>query len=69
MSTEIPDTLDPIPVTQVLETTATTHKAMGTHDEVVQNMVALGWEVAEEVESTTVLEHPLISGTRRYIYK
>jgi hypothetical protein len=58
-----------VPTTVVVETTATKHTTMGTPDEVIQNMVALGWEVEEEAGSTTTLTHPLITGTKRYINK
>lgn len=68
MSADIPGT-DTIPVTRMVETTALTHNVMGTFDEVVQNLVALGWEVIEELPSRTALTHPLISGTTRYITK
>jgi len=55
--------------TTVIEVTkfATTHP--GTHDEVVQKMVAVGWQVQEETETHTLLTHDLIPGGQRIVHR
>lgn len=53
----------------MFEMTNTRHELPGTHDEVVGQMTALQWEVTEETETFTALQHPLISGTTRIITK
>lgn len=60
---------DFIPTTKIIETTALEHTMMGTHDEIVNKMVAQGWEVIEQGALATSITHPLIKGTTRYLYK
>ncbi len=60
---------DYIPTVKIIETTALEHVMMGTHDEVVEKMIAQGWEVSEQKPGETVITHPLIKGTARHLYK
>lgn len=69
MSIEPTTVPEALPVTKMVENTNIWHEMPGTHDEIVQNLVALGWEVVEEAEIATTMIHKLIAGTVRHIYK
>jgi hypothetical protein len=60
---------DVIPVTRIVETTRTTHETMGTHNEVVQKLLTLDWQIDEELPTQTSMSHPLLPGTQRFIQK
>jgi predicted RNA binding protein YcfA (HicA-like mRNA interferase family) len=52
---------------RMIETTHAGHDMPGTPQEVIANLVALGWEVVEEREARTFLQHPLLTGTTRQV--
>lgn len=58
---------DVIPTSTIVETTTTTHTAMGTRDETVQKLISLDWYIEEDSALCTTMKHRLIPGTTRYI--
>lgn len=58
-----------VPSTRIVETTRTTHETMGTHNEVVQKLLTLDWQIEEELPNQTAMIHPLLPGTKRFIQK
>lgn len=60
---------DTIPTTKILETTHTTHMTMGTYAEAVLGLQTLDWSITEETDRGVRMEHPLLPGTSRFIFK
>ena len=52
---------------RIVETLSTYRHDPGTAEEVVQKLVAMGWEVAEEQNGETLLIHELLPGSTRIV--
>lgn len=56
-------------MTRITEVQQTTYEdPSGTPTQVVQKLVAMGWEVAEETAEHCTLRHDLIPGARRIVH-
>jgi hypothetical protein len=56
-------------MTKVTEVFITTAEHPGTPQEAIEKLVALGWEVAEEKDTSTSLFHPLVPGSTRIVHR
>lgn len=54
--------------TRVTELTSYTYEVPGEPVAMVQNLIALGWEVEEEQPDRTLLRHDLMPGARRIVH-